>query len=36
MVTLDGHVTNRPRGRAADGTFRGGTLDIEWLLQPGE
>ena len=36
IVTLDGHASSRPRPRAADGTFRGGTQDDEWLLEPGE
>lgn len=33
FVACDGHAKNRNRGRNADGTFNGGTLDREWLAQ---
>ncbi len=32
----DSHVVSRPRKRASNGTFSGGTADEEWLLAPGK
>ncbi|MBS1723819.1 MAG: DUF1559 domain-containing protein [Armatimonadetes bacterium] len=35
FVACDSHVKNRGRVRKGDGTFEGGTFDVEWLRDPG-